>query len=252
MVIKQGIRDLFRKLGLGIRRIPSRGPYGLEYMEDIKRIFKDTARPRLILDVGANEGQSAVKFSKAFPEASIHAFEPSRPAFQKLVENTKSISNITPANLALGSENTNKLCYINEDSKMNSLLKCTFGNGKEVGEESVCVVTLDYYISRNNIFTIDLLKIDTQGYDLEVLKGSSQTLEGNLIHLIYIEINFVELYRNQAFFEDIYLFLLKYGFKLTGLYAPVYSGCNYIQWCDALFVNPSFASKFTERKNITN
>ena len=193
----------------------------------------------MILDVGANEGDTALRFSTYFPDARIHSFEPTSRVFINLLENVESSENITAVNVALGSENTLKTLHINELSTLTSFCTHTCGMGKEIGEERVKVVTLDCYASENSVETIDLLKIDTQGYEVEVLKGASELMVENRIRVIYVEVNFVQLYRDQAYFEDVYLLLRRHNFRLIGLYDRVYAKDGYLSWCDALFTNPA-------------
>ena len=57
-----------------------------------------------------------------------------------------------------------------------------------------------------------LLKIDTQGYELEILKGAEQTLK--YIEAIYAEVSLVELYKNQPLFDEIFKYIKKSGFSV--------------------------------------
>ena len=81
---------------------------------------------------------------------------------------------------------------------------------------------------------IDFLKIDVQGYELEVLKGSARSLLD--VAVIYIEVSFVELYKQQPLFFDIHAFLTKFGFKLFNLYELSSSTTGRLLWCDAVYI----------------
>jgi hypothetical protein len=84
-----------------------------------------------------------------------------------------------------------------------------------------------------------LLKIDTQGFELEVLKGSIEMLSKNAIGLVYLEIIFSEMYSNLPSLDEIYRYMMQNGFKLVAFY-DFYSNNKTADWCDALFYNPSF------------
>jgi hypothetical protein len=88
---------------------------------------------------------------------------------------------------------------------------------------------------------IDILKSDTQGFDLEVLKGAQGVIGHGRVHLILIEINFAALYCGQPRFDEIYAWLSDRGFRLVSFYNACYMN-HRIGWCDALFVNPNYES----------
>src|SRR5271157_1199460 len=74
----------------------------------------------------------------------------------------------------------------------------------------------------------NFMNIDVQGYELEVFKGGSDTL--NSIDYIYAEVNKAELYKKCAFVEDIDRYLVKYGFKRVDTW---WDG---VTWGNALYV----------------
>ena len=85
---------------------------------------------------------------------------------------------------------------------------------------------------------IDLLKMDTQGYELHVLAGAEQTIRANNIAVVYSEVLFVPLYKGQAYFPEVYEHLVSRGFGLVNFYDTHYNDDGYLSWCDALFVHP--------------
>ncbi len=87
-------------------------------------------------------------------------------------------------------------------------------------------VTLDESLS--DVETIGLIKIDVQGYELEVFKGARNSLK--YIDYIISEINRDELYENCARVEELVKFLNPYGFKLV---EQAWVGGN---WGDGLFI----------------
>src|SRR5262249_47267521 len=110
------------------------------------------------------------------------------------------------------------------------------GWGRVNARTTVKVLTVDQYCSERGIQRIDLLKSDTQGFELEVLKGASRMIERNLIHLIYLEMNFARLYDRIPRFDVLLGFLLDRGFELVALYRVHYLNGR-AGWTDGLFIN---------------
>ena len=75
--------------------------------------------------------------------------------------------------------------------------------------------TLNNQLKKNNILDIDFMKIDTQGHELSILKGSVDYLE-NLVGL-EVEVEFVPLYKDQPLFNDVDIFIKKHDFELFDL-----------------------------------
>jgi hypothetical protein len=65
---------------------------------------------------------------------------------------------------------------------------------------------------------IDLLKIDTQGFDLEVLRGAAEMLCRRAIDTLLVEVNFISLYKGQGSFGEVERFLAEKGYGLLTLY----------------------------------
>jgi hypothetical protein len=108
-----------------------------------------------------------------------------------------------------------------------------------VKKNRVEVRTLDDYAEVNGVRSIDILKSDTQGFDLEVLKGARSLMAANRIHMIYMEIIFSDMYKNLPPFDEIFRFAIENNFKLVALYQFAIQN-NVASWADALFVNPEY------------
>lgn len=103
---------------------------------------------------------------------------------------------------------------------------------------TVQVETIDRYCHQHSIRKIDLLKIDTQGYDLEVLRGAEQMLLQSLIKSALVEITFIEIYQGAPRFDEVISFLLNRNFRPISLYDVVFRR-DAIAWADGLFVHRS-------------
>jgi FkbM family methyltransferase len=163
---KSAIRFADRKLGLEIHRSD---PVGHEPFMDMRRL-SGSRRGTVIFDVGANAGQTIKRFSEAFESPVIHAFEPSQQTFADLQRNTR-LGSVNLNNFALGAE-PGTLVNENTISDMSSFHELgPDGWGSIQRRISVEVKTIDDYCVQNRISSIDILKSDTQGFDLEVLKA---------------------------------------------------------------------------------
>jgi FkbM family methyltransferase len=220
----------------------------------IAQLF-DGAAVEVAFDVGANQGAATKDLLAIFPNAAIHSFEPFEPIFREMKQRLAMCSRVKPVNLALGSVAGEGELQVNASSVTNSLLlnapEAQMFQPQEaatpVRRSSVQVETLDRYCVQNQIEAIDLLKVDTQGYDLRVLQGAQQLLGGNRIGCVYCEVLFVPLYAGQSYFQELYQFLTEHGFRLVQLYDCTFAPEGYIAWADALFINLGFFRKETRR-----
>jgi FkbM family methyltransferase len=169
----------------------------------------------VILDVGANIGNYSRKIRAVNPKTPIYAFEPHPKTFLKLQENLKELD-VTIFNMGVGSgEGVLKLYDYadNDGSSHASLYKDVIEviHKSKVTEHEVDVVALDDFSTVNNIVRVDLLKIDTEGHELEVLKGFEQYIKSGKVHLIHFEFNEMNV-ASRVFFKDLWDFLPNYDF----------------------------------------
>ena len=184
---------------------------------------------------GANTGQSVALFRKLLPSSVIHCFEPNRSAYPELERNTSELADLRLNHVAVGALSGIQRFFEYDDSQMSSVLAGgPEGWGTMTGEFDVSVITLDDYCSELGIERVDLLKSDTQGYDLEVLKEAEGLLRSGRVGLVYTEVIFSDLYTGLPGFDVPYPFLVDCDMRLVALY-------NYAMhdrvaaWCDALF-----------------
>ena len=130
-------------------------------------------RARVILDVGANVGQSALGFAAALPEAIIHSFEPFPDSFRKLALNTAHLPNVMTHKLGLGSADAVMLMSVGPNSTKNYLISAA----------DPALTTVEVEIRQGAalldalaIPNVSYLKIDTEGHDLDVLMGLKTAL----------------------------------------------------------------------------
>lgn len=201
--------------------------------------FVQTDRP-VIFDVGANVGQTISRIRSWFPTCVIHSFEPGPATFRSLSQNASDLKDVSLWNCALGSTTGQATFLENSFSEMSSFLPLgNDGWGEVTKETSVDVNTVDQFCSDQGIEQIDVLKCDTQGFELEVFKGAKSTISANRIGLIYFEVTFSDIYENLPTFAEIYEFLANNDFRLVSLYDFHFEN-RLASWSDALFVHKSY------------
>lgn len=216
-------------------------PVGADLITDLKE--KIAIDLKIIFDVGANIGQTATYFSRQFPKATIHSFEPVSSTFQKLYSNTEGNKKINCHQLALSNvQEEIQIKLFDDDLSVMNSLKSHLQNGSENSKtETIHTETLDHFLISNSLDAIDLLKIDAEGYEIPVLNGAIQALRKNKIKLIYLEVGFSRKNARHSHFTEILNFLSEYGFSFFGLYEiHHYDFKNENHFGNALFIHKNY------------
>ncbi|MDI6046607.1 FkbM family methyltransferase [Flavobacterium yafengii] len=194
----------------------------------------------IIFDVGANQGQTILKIKSLFPDSNLHSFEPSKICFKELSQKFENNEKLILNNLAVGAERG--VLEFNEYSwsALNSFLKRAYSKSGIIDTYFVDIIAVDDYCRENNIPYINLLKTDTEGFELNVLKGASKMMSKNKVQFVFVEVFFYENYIGQSSFGDIYNLLLEKGFNLIRFYDFEYTNDGYASRTDALFTNEKF------------
>ena len=160
----------------------------LKYWESSSReIFSTLSRSaKTVVDIGSYTGIYALVASKSSKKLRVIAFEPNPDLFAALQQNIKinSVKNCATVPFALDSEPGQAYLYLNHDvhTSVGSLLQ-TSSAGKKM---LVNKTTLDIYCENEKIKNIDLMKIDAEGYEINILQGSKHII-GNSIPIILME-----------------------------------------------------------------
>lgn len=191
-------------------------PIGCDLIADITTKIRMPVR--VIFDVGANVGQTAKRFKNAFPHARIYSFEPVASTFANLQRNVSNLSDVTRYHTALG-ERVKELqitTYTGNDSLLNSLHAVSMNTDGQV--ETIHVDTGDAFSAANGVNHVDILKIDTEGYELEVLAGCKGLLNAGVIKSVYCEVGFNRSNQRNTYLADVMEYLNPLGYEFYGLY----------------------------------
>ncbi len=192
-----------------------------------------------IIDVGANQGQFAFMAHSVWPEIPIYSFEPDPENFAGLQHNfSKYRITGKPLNMGLGAEQATLELNRYSNNVNNSFLVREEVNQALEHRESVIVdcTTLDKVSQSLPKINAALLKLDVQGYELAVLKGSVNFLR----HCRYVlaEVSFTSSYANGAHADEVMLALRNHGFECIQLLDILRDKeTGHILEADMLFIN---------------
>ena len=219
------IKKLINILGYNISRINNK----------YENIDLDTLLPEkinnpnpVVFDVGANKGQSVEKFKKIFNDPIIHSFEPNKDVYDIMYTKFKDDDKVFCNNFALGNKIEDKHFNITEKTGKSSFYNLNTSedwiknrNNRYTtyvtSKQKVKVFTIDDYCKDKGINEIDLLKMDTQGYEDKILEGSINYLKNDKIKFVIAEIIFNDYYDEYFLFSNIEKHLVPNNFRLVGM-----------------------------------
>ncbi|UCC29669.1 MAG: FkbM family methyltransferase [Phycisphaerales bacterium] len=201
--------------------------------DDLKSLVPD---PEVVLDCGANTGQTASSLRKIYPGARIYSFEPVTSVFGELRTRCEALG-VHPVKKAVGDRDGMATIHLTASPEANSLLGFQEGSPcsqwcRVVGCEDVEVCTLDRWCVENGIDlrSVDILKLDVQGAELQALYGARKLLK--TVKAVYLEVSFVPIYKDCPLFDEIETFMKECGYRRQTIY-PSDQPHN---WADALYV----------------
>ena len=185
----------------------------------LTRVF-DPREPLVALDVGAHEGSVARRIVEVFPQATVYAFEPSPSVLPALWAAADADKRLRVVPVACGASDGTSSFHVTSEAWCSSVLAPT-----ELGRRyyptwldveqvvDVPLRSLDAWAQESGVDHVDLLKVDAQGYDLEVLRGASGLLTGS-VQAVNCEFQFTPEYEGASTFSQIDSFLTERGFAL--------------------------------------
>jgi FkbM family methyltransferase len=231
-------RNILRKSGFDIVRYQKK-QLGIDPFSDMRYFLRSIKEP-VIFDVGANEGQSASRFISDYSAGHVYSFEPSPATYSALCKNLRNHKNSHRFNFGVGSANEIRCLLENSHPTMTSFLNPAESCwGSLIRKTETQIVTLDDFSKSSGINKIHIVKSDTQGFELEVFRGSENLFLNNRVYLLYFEIIFSRMYDNLPSLSQIFEFLSKHNFSLVAFYDFHFQN-DLAAWSDVLFVNTKF------------
>lgn len=180
------LRNMARKIGL------TRALAGLRAQKFYEQAFDDALFSAIrhgdvVWDVGANIGYYTRRFADAVgPSGHVVAFEPFPMTAERLRANTQNISNVSVEMVALGAE-AGKVKMHGGDDELGATSKIvTDGEGGV----AIQIDTGDEILMREKVPPPTIIKIDTEGFELEVLRGMEDLLKAPRLRGVFVEVHF--------------------------------------------------------------
>lgn len=228
---------------LGYEIIPLWRKENLFFSEKLKSLF-ESKRINCVLDVGGNKGQyhDFLRYHVGY-KGLIVTFEPVEQNFKICQERSKTDENWCVLQYALGNKDELKEINVMKNDQFTSFLNPSIKNTAEFGRhnqiESVQNVTVrqldtiweDLNINASNIY----LKMDTQGYDMEVFDGARNHL--NRICALQTEASVIGIYDGMhSMFESIN-YMNAQGFDINGMFPVNYDSKGRVVEFDVVMIN---------------
>ena len=236
--------------------------FPLEIEKELNSFFR-FKKPKVIFDIGSCDGLDSIKYARFFRDCKVYSFEPLEKNIVLINSNIDKfkVQNVIVEKLALSDQVGKSVFYLSSGKPSEFLdVDWDFGNKSssllepnlakellpwlEFNETiEVDTNTIFDYCKSNQISLIDFIHMDVQGAELLVLEGSKDYI--NKIKLIWLEVENMELYKNQPLKNDVENFLLKKGFT------KIKDTVNHIAG-DQLWVNYNFFPRKKLTRNIYN
>lgn len=198
--------------------------------------------PVNILDIGAYEGNWALEMKSIFPKSNILMIEAQEAKRQILLKKSKLIKNSSVVIALLGA--TEKEVEFNIYETASSVYK--EDNKTNAKISSIKLSLLDDIVSKSHFETFDFIKLDTQGYELEILKGASKVLQS--AQIVLMEVSLLGIYKDAPLAHEVILYMKTKGFVLYDICSLMKRPFdNALFQVDFLFMKEDYALRSSTR-----
>lgn len=164
-----------------------------------------------IIDIGTNIGQTAMMFAKlGGKETRVYGFEPDPINYALATENLKlnSFKNIQLFNFGLGSKIEELRLKVNSSQNRGGNRIDRFQTKDSF---TIKIDTLDHVLEKDRVTKVNLIKIDVEGFELEVLKGAKNTIT-NFKPTLFIEVDDTNLREQGGSAEELLRYVMELGY----------------------------------------
>ena len=177
-----------------------------------EKLFRLHPDPKTIFDIGANIGEISLRFAQLFPQATIHSFEPFPETFRTLKQNVSlnCFPNIRLHPLGLGAQ---KGAVFFEERAIGNPGMNRVTSDLQRSSMQAAITTLDTFAEEHGGPAISLIKIDVEGYEMEVLKGAEKTIKEH--HpIFFIELDDDNLKEQGSNALELVKLLISHGYEV--------------------------------------
>jgi FkbM family methyltransferase len=218
----------------------------------LESLLTRSREPACLLDVGANRGDwswHAVRMASQIQKPLlVYALEPTLSTFAVLAERFSGLSNVTAVRAAASDHcGESPLFVVSEPlAGRNSLLRVS----PDAHQESVTLITIDAFLRSQSMERVMIVKSDTEGHDMSVLKGATASLREGRIQVWQFEYNHLWV-TNRCFLRDVFDLIDGTGYRLGKLFAngiesyrswhpelERFFECNYVLFADESLFPP--------------
>ncbi len=238
------LKRLLNTFGYDIVQVP--------YPDSLGRKLSDLLRKEsvnVVFDVGAHHGEFAMSLRRIGYSGHIHSFEPVADSFSVLQSRASRDQSWFVHHLALGAAAGNRQIHVTCGSAMASFLNSSsYGSSQferdsqVIHDEEVSVARLDA-IFLSTVQGIEAphcyLKLDTQGWDLEVMEGAKGCLQA--ICAMQSELSLKPIYDGMPTYLESLETLVNMGFSVAGMFAVKHDSSGAMIEVDCLFINTKAA-----------
>lgn len=191
------------------------------YLDNIKNNIALNKEVKIIFDVGANTGNEAILLHNYFPRSKIYCFEPNRKIFSQLKQRLEKFNNIYFDNLFLSSSKQKNYMYLSLNSHLigSGYKETDVTLNEPMIKTKVRSNSIDEFCKKKKIKTIDILRVDVNGFEKEVLKGAEKLLTKKKIHIIHFSFfNIISKINKAGSLFEITKYLNEKNYRLYALY----------------------------------
>jgi FkbM family methyltransferase len=198
--------------------------------------------PQTVVDVGAYHGDWTRTCKEVFPQVRVLMVEPQHECQVKLQGLARRLAGLSVQPVLLGATEKDKVGFFSLETASSVFPETA---KTDAPSAYLQMTTLDKLTERTAFATPDFLKLDVQGYELEVLKGAERALD--YVQAILMEVNLIEVYKGAPLFHDVSSFMAARGFVLYDVCTLFHRPYDGALWqMDVVFLrssSPLLASK---------